>query len=384
MNEQDLRDLLREAPLPADDRERALEVVRRAFAEREPVRRPRRRHARALVLAAATAALVAAALSPPGRAVLDDVREAIGIERTQPALFSLPAPGRLLVTSSAGSWVVSEDGSTRLLGAYLEASWSPFGRFVVAARANEIDALDPSGRVRWKLARPSVRFPRWVGTPQDTRIAYLSRNRLRVVAGDGTDDRLVASDVDPVAPAWRPESPFVVVFARRGTVVALEADTGRRLWQRRVGTARALSWSPTGELLLVRGDRSLIVLDARGRTRFDLLRPELSAPIEAAALAPNGQTVAFVQRAGAQSHLWLISALRPDGSRAQRVFSGRGAFTGLEWSPDGRWLLVAWREANQWLFFRSAGVRAVHGVSGISAQFDGGFPVLGGWCCGTG
>ncbi len=127
--------------------------------------------------------------SPPGRAVLDEIREAVGVERAQPALFSLPAPGRLLVASDAGVWVVQQDGSKRLLGAYREASWSPFGRFVVAARENELAALEPDGSVRWTLARPGVRFPRWAGTETDTRIAYVDRTGIRVVAGDGTDDQ---------------------------------------------------------------------------------------------------------------------------------------------------------------------------------------------------
>ena len=108
--------------------------------------------------------VVAGLLSPPGRAVLDEIREVVGVEEAQPALFSLPAPGRLLVTADSGAWVVDEDGSKRLLGDYREASWSPFGRFVVATRANELVALEPDGTVRWSLARPDVRLPRWGGT----------------------------------------------------------------------------------------------------------------------------------------------------------------------------------------------------------------------------
>jgi hypothetical protein len=374
-----LRDLLLEVPLPRADRERSFEVVRRAFLERERVGWPQR-HVRHLAAAAVVLAAVGAVVSPPGRAVLDNVREAIGIERAQPALFSLPAPGRLLVTSPAGPWVVSQDGSKRLLGSYREASWSPFGRFVVAARSNELAAVDPGGKVRWTLARRGMRFPRWGGTPTDTRIAYLSGNQLRVVAGDGTGDRPLAAGVDSVAPAWRPGSRFVVVFARRGIVVALDVATGHRLWQRPMGPVRALSWSQAGQLLLVRSERSLTVLDAAGRTRFDLIRPGLSAPIEDAALAPNGRAVAFAQRTGGRSQLFIIARLRPDASAARRIVSVTGTFTAIQWSPNGRWLLVAWREADQWLFFRSAGVRAVHGVSAISSQFEG-FPAIGGWCC---
>ena len=49
----------------------------------------------------------------------------------------------------------------------------------------------PEGDVRWSLARPDVRFPRWGGTRTDTRIAYLSDGELRVVGGDGKGDRLL-------------------------------------------------------------------------------------------------------------------------------------------------------------------------------------------------
>ena len=137
---------------------------------------------------AVAVALLAAVLSPPGRAFVDRVRRAVGIEGAKPALFSLPAPGRLLVHSDAGVWIAQADGSRRLLGPYEEGSWSPLGRYVVATRANELVTLDAAGHVRWTLARPDVRFPRWSGTATDTRIAYLSGGRLRVVAGDGTHD----------------------------------------------------------------------------------------------------------------------------------------------------------------------------------------------------
>ena len=148
--------------------------------------------------------VVAGLLSPPGRAVLDEIRQVVGVEGSAPALFSLPAPGRLLVTADSGVWVVDEDGSKRLLGDYREASWSPFGRFVVATRANELVALTPDGTVRWSLARPDVRLPRWGGSRTDTRIAYFSRGQLRVVGGDGKGDRLLDADAAERAPVWLP------------------------------------------------------------------------------------------------------------------------------------------------------------------------------------
>ena len=197
-----------EIPNEHEARVRSLAVVREAFAEREP--QPRRRSWKPLAAIAIALVVVAGLLSPPGRAVLDDIREVVGVEKAQPALFSLPAPGRLLVTADSGAWVVEEDGSKRLLGNYREASWSPFGRFVVASRVNELVALTPGGDVRWSVARPNVRFPRWGGTETDTRIAYLSRGQLRVVGGDGKGDRLIdrqASSSGAGLATWARTSP---------------------------------------------------------------------------------------------------------------------------------------------------------------------------------
>jgi hypothetical protein len=212
-----------ELPGEHEARERAWAIAQAAFAEREP--QPRRRSWKPAAAIAIAVVALAGLLSPPGRAVLDEIREAVGVEQAEPALFSLPAEGRLLVTADSGAWVVDQDGSKRLLGSYREASWSPFGRFVVASRANELVALTPEGEVRWSLARPEVRFPRWGGTRLDTRIAYFSRGELRVVGGDGKGDRLLARDAAVGAPEWRPGN--VLVYARRGGGArAVDVDTG--------------------------------------------------------------------------------------------------------------------------------------------------------------
>ena len=203
-----------EIPEEHEARERAWRVVETAFAERE--QQPQRRSWKPIAGVALAVAVVAGLLSPPGRAVLDEIREVVGVEQAQPALFSLPAPGRLLVTSDAGAWVVDRDGSKRLLGNYREASWSPFGRFVVASRQNELVALEPDGDVRWTLARPDVRFPRWGGSRTDTRIAYLSGGELRVVVGNGKGDRLLDSQAANEAPRWR-AAPGIAWLTRDAT-----------------------------------------------------------------------------------------------------------------------------------------------------------------------
>jgi hypothetical protein len=214
-----------EIPGEHEARERSWSIVQAAFTEREP--QPRRRSRKPLAAIALVLVVVAGLLSPPGRAVLDEIREVVGVQESAPALFSLPAPGRLLVTADSGAWVVDADGSKRLLGSYREASWSPFGRFVVASRQNELVALTPEGDVRWTLARPDVRFPRWGGTETDTRIAYLSGGELRVVGGDRKGDHLLDRQAAARAPEWRPGAAHVLVYGRRdGTVRVVNADTG--------------------------------------------------------------------------------------------------------------------------------------------------------------
>lgn len=364
--------------------ERAWEVIRRAYGDRTPTPHRRPAFVRPLLAGAALAAVAAAALSPPGRALVGEVREAIGVEQARPSLFRLPTAGRLLVDSEAGSWVVRSDGSKRLLGStWREASWSPGGRYVVTVAGDELAALEPDGDVRWKLARPRVRLARWGGTRVDTRVAYLSGAELRVVAGDGSADRRLARPVLAVAPAWRPGRRHVLAWVGAGgEVVAAKADSQRILWTRRAGSVRRLEWSRDGRRLLVQGLRSLLVLDGRGRVRLRLLGRE-AAPVSTAALSPSGTAVAFVQKARGRSSLWVVPRLRPDGSAARRVFAGAGSFRDLAWSPDGRWLLVGWREADQWVFIRSARVRRIEAVSGITAQFDSTrFPRVAGWCCG--
>jgi hypothetical protein len=373
-----LRELFAELRAPDEEhaQERSWWIVHAAFAERDRISRRRSMLRPALALVA-LAAIGAALASPPGRAVLDSVRKAVGVERSKPALFSLPAQGRLLATSSAGSWVIADDGSKRLLGTFDEASWSPFGHFVVASRANELIALTPDGTVRWKLARPDVRFPRWGGTLTDTRIAYLTGSRLHVVAGDGTGDVDAGGlpAAAPVAPAWRPGTGHVLAYAAtHGRVYLYDTDAGSLRWRSApYPNPRKLLWSADGKrLLLVTRDK--LVLFVADRPKPVTVR--FARGVIDAAFAPRGTDIAFLRR----NALLLLDTSRVQG-RYEQAFSASGRFQSLGWSPDGRWLVVAWPDADQWVFVSAAGRHRLEAVSNISRQFEGGFPTLGGWCC---
>src|SRR5262249_13807934 len=154
-----------EIPGEHEARLRAWAVVSAAYERRERVSWPRR-HARALALAAAVAAILAVVLSPAGGAVVRSLRDAVGrqrvVVRPAPARVSLPAPGRVLIVARSGAWILHRDGSKRRLGGYRLASWSPHGLFVVVARGGELTAVDPKGAVRWSLHREApVTLARW-------------------------------------------------------------------------------------------------------------------------------------------------------------------------------------------------------------------------------
>lgn len=352
--------------------ERTWQRVRAAYATREPVIWPRR-HARPLLAAAVVAAVVAAALSPPGRSVIHSLRKAVGVQNAQTELFSLPAPGQLLVRSRGGAWIVHSDGSRRRLGAYRAATWSPHGLFVAATRENELLALDPEGHVRWSLARRSAHFPAWTGTRTDTRIAYLSAGELRVVAGDGTGDRAIAPAA-LVAPAWRPGAGRVLAYVRPGGgVVVQDVDGGAVLLRAPPANTRKLAWSDDGRLLLVFGSYHLRVYDRRGRVVIQEDPSELTRDADAA-FVPHTHRLAIVVVHGLQSDVFM-------SGNGRLVFRGTGMFRQLAFSPNGRWLLLTWPTANQWVFVRN-GRRKIVGAAQIARQF-GGFPRIEGWCCGS-
>jgi hypothetical protein len=393
---------------------RAWPVAREAFARRSADGSPRRawprgreavpdhstaaeprRPSRALVAVAAVAALcllTALAVTKPGEAVADWLREHIGgkpgVTKSAPALTHLPGGGRLVVAARQGVWIVDANGSRRLLRGYRGAVWSPRGLYLGAWRGHELSALEPGGRVHWSLARSGpIRAAAW--SPEGYRVAYLSGRALRVVAGDGTGDVLLRPRVAPVAPAWRPHAPHLLAVAARPRVIDVVATDAHALaWRYRVAQrARALAWSADGRMLAVAGRTEVTILDgASGRALRRIAAPPSSA-ISAIAFAPSGSRLAMVApRTGGRTRLLTVDLARRHAA-PRLLFTGAGGFSQVRWSPDGRWVLIAWPAANQWLFVRSAHTPGLSAVRDIARQFDPGtpaprFPALGGWCCG--
>lgn len=436
MSGEKLNRALRDVPIPepAGAEERGERIVAAAYAERQDQRgraftshrrkssaairdrasrRPLRRLATSLALATLSAALL---LSPAGATVRDWVDEAIsnGAPRPEPTLARIPGGGRLLVQTGEGVWVVRPDGSRRLLGDYETASWSPRGLFVVAAKGRTLSAVQPDGTPRWsitagkRVAFPGRLFASPVWSPSGERIAYRSGFDLRVIAGDGTEDRLLAGSTAAgtppdartspayVPPEWNPngedELAYVTGSAR---LRILDSETGAVL-----AGAPALSritwmdWGDGGRKILEASQGTLRLRPvlraghpsrpAVGKARRLPLPP--GATVNDAALAPQRSLVAvsvtYWRKHGTYSEVLVY---RPGRSKPQTLLSAPGSLSQVVWSPDGRRLLAHWSGADQWVFL-PLGRGKASAVGKISWAFAPGgrrtsSPLIEGWCC---
>jgi len=416
----DLRAVLADVEVPdaAAARERTRASVAAEFAarpvsdaaavSRAPRLRRRVRVAPGIAMAVVLGVLmlaVAASATQPGAAVRGFVVRVLGGD-TPPAprarIGPLP-PGRMLVTSPRGAWIVGDDGTRTLLGAYTGAAWSPRGLYVVAWSGPDVHAVAPDGRVAWTLRTPG-RVANAAWSPDGYRIAYRRAGGLGLVAGDGTAPRLLAASVAPAGPAWQPGTPHTLAWVdTSGRIVVRDVDTGGLVWRSadRLGSARALSWSADGALLLIQASDGLRLADVRTRRVERVALPAGDRPV-AAAWAPAGRRLAVVAR-GASTDLTRV-LVAPGGTRiADRpVFTTTGRLASPAWSPDGSRVLVRWADADEWLLLppvRVAGVAAgrpgpgavgprsasaggagIVAISAVAPRF-GGVPVVRGWCC---
>ncbi len=387
--EERLRSRLRDQPLPGEGEAaaRSWPVVEAALAERGPAARPRRVVLRLALVAALLCVGLVAALTPAGAEVghwIED-RFADRGDPAGPAFAGLPPGGSVLTISRRGAYAIDADGGTQWLGAFSEAGWSPHGKHVVGVEGRRLEAVDPTGLVKWTLARQRpLHHPAW-STGLGYAVAYLEGRTLRVVAGTGdpSTDRALRRRAAAVTPAWRPRSDQVLTYATTGGAIeTLEVVSGRALWRARSGGSGrplALAWSRNGRRLVALSSRSVTVLDASGHVLKTIALP--AAGLELALHPSGGRAAVVVGRSGpgGAGTRVLDVPLRGAG-RPRQLF--QGGVDGLAWSRDGRRLLLAWRDADEWLLLGPGGRvrRALHGVSGELGA-AGGFPRVAGWCC---
>lgn len=412
--EDEIRDELRRLRAPDEGAavKRAVLLAATVAGEtsRGRVAAPRRRRTAAAIAALGAVVGGLLVLTPAGAEVRDWVGDVVDTEvpDARPSLTRLPAEGKLLVSGSAsggGTWIVDEDGSRRRLGPYTDAAWSPTGAYAAVARGRGLSAVDPTGEIRWSISGPGrIADPAWA--PGCCRIAYRSGSELWVVAGDGDPRLRLDGGVAAVAPSWKPApyslddtSPNTLAWADRGgRVTAADADSGEILWRTPRGEAVvSVTWMSDRRVLVARRD-SVEVLSPRGDPIRSVDLPR-GADVAAVTASPDAEVGAVVTTTGTSASAadsrsaLLLARLGPSASPPREVFSGPGTFEPAVFSPDGAWLLLGWREADQWLFIRPTRVaevkllQSVEAIGAVSRQFDPGgtgpapFPEVAGWCC---
>ena len=143
-----------------------------------------------------------------------------------------------------------------------------------------------------------------------------------------------------------------------------------------------LLWTTDARRLVAISTHRITVFDGNGRLLGSV---RFARRAVNAAVAPGTHRLAVVF-AAARSEVVATFDLDRLHATTVDVFGGGGSFSGLAWSPDAGWLLVAWPTADQWVFVHTTGRQRIAAVSMISAQFGPGrthaaFPALAGWCC---
>ena len=278
--------------------ERAARVVRRGVRRALPRRTardaaPARRGGVAIAVV-----LVAAVVSPPGRAFVDRVRAGGRRRPRRPPLFTLPAPGRILV--AAGRRRRLGHARRRLAAAARRLQ----RRLVVAVRPlRRRHPPERARRARHRGHRPldaratrASRFPRWTGS--DDRHAHrLPRRRPAPRRRRRRHGRPAAGDAP--RPEFRPPG------ARRRLQPRLRHAGRRRSslstrHRRRAVAARpreapqSLAWSSDGTLLAAAAPRRVVVLSATGAVARGV--STLSGTITGAAFEPGTHRLALTIR----------------------------------------------------------------------------------------
>ena len=149
--------------------------------------------------------------------------------------------------------------------------------------------------------------------------------------------------------------PFELAYVTaRGRLVVRDGDTGRILWSTAPGRGRSeLMWSADGRRLLVLSSHQARTYSAANGALISTRRAAGRRIGKRRRCLPTGGQLALVL--GGREVVVIGAA-----ARLRQVLAGPGV-KAVSWSPDGRWLLVTWPAANQWVFVRVAGAPAHRG-----------------------
>jgi WD40 repeat protein len=246
----------------------------------------------------------------------------------------------LLVFSdwSGAAYTVRPDGT----GLSSEGTAANYARPVLA---------EDGARVNFEPASPSAFAPPTRLSPDGWRLATFDEDGVHVANADGSDSRLVSSDITQYPPlssiAWSSDNRHLFVWGGQGGLGFLsgalfDVDGGSR--QLLPGIGLALAISPSGDRIAY----------GAGASGLRVSRPDGSDPIDVnaglevayydlwnVAWSPDGDRLAF-PLAGVGNGFAVAAA---DGSSTIRTPSIPAASSAvaptLVWSPDGRYIALS-------------------------------------------
>ena len=226
-------------------------------------------------LAAAVAALLILAAPLPRRARRWRLGAGGGRAAARPADRPRAAgPGSRLgggCSSSGGAtWIVAS-GRRRRLGGVDRGSWSPHGKFVIAAGAAARGARP--GNVRWSLTAPRT-ISQALWSPSGFRVAYRLGGDLRVVAGEAPT--IACSTPARSAPrAWRAGAGHVLAYLSGATWI-WSTSTGSAAPHDPPHVPGQIAWSAdgTGSVRQPPLDRPSTTARGAGRARSKMPRSQ--------------------------------------------------------------------------------------------------------------
>ena len=271
-----------------------------------------------------------------------------GLELLSPTVgdFSWVGEGNEIAIAFDTSPATSPDG-TRVAYVTLRYGGEGGGRFDIVTTTldgEDLQLLTPGPR--------SGRVPAW--SPDGTRIAFLKDGRLRTMAADGSDPRVIAWGIEVVfePPAWSPDGTRLAVRGRDGALYIAGADgsnvtqVAEGVGNRPLWSARP-AWSPDGrQIALVRdqgeGGDVLFVLDVDGGVPEALGGLVFGSPL----WSPDGTEifVGYTERRPDSEAFYTpgLHAIAVSGEHAVRRITefSTNAIRGMAWSLDGARLAV--------------------------------------------
>ena len=209
-----------------------------------------------------------------------------------------------------------------------------------------------------------------------------------MVAADGSGESLLATRVAPLAPVWSPLGAHQLAFlGAGGRLRLLDTDSRRSLASApALAATTTLGWAAPGSPLLEASPRALRTRSvasapragrlALGPARMLSLPP--AATVNAAAFTPRGSEIAALLSlpadAGRPAHSEVV-LIDPSSRSSRRLLNVPGSLSDLLWSPDASRLLVAWPDADQWLFIPLRGDHQGRAFGPISPEFAPGAPL---------